>query len=299
MKTICNITGTIGRIYTLHAASSGDAYYLRMLLHQHHCIGAKSPEDLCTFDGEVLSTYRAVCIKLGLLEHDQQWHAALQEAAHVSMPPQMRTLFLVIVTTNEPSGPAELFEEFSESMGEDYVYRWRRRVSNQLTHTDVRLMVLYELERRLHDHQVDVGEHNAPSVLAHFNLPELTESERERAQSLHGELNRHHLPAVYRHELSFDRQKTQVCTCDVRSHACGNLCRVCPDNSKQALHDDHEPKLKLEQRRVYTNVTTAVAEGKGGCHFIDAIAGSGKTYTLNTMAAAVRLMDFSDGKVCV
>lgn len=93
---------TIGRVYTIHPHNS-ECYFLRMLLH--HIRGPKSFEDLKTIDGKLFPTYREACLELGLLENDNHWHLALQEASLTKMPKEIRNLFAMILTTCNPSNP--------------------------------------------------------------------------------------------------------------------------------------------------------------------------------------------------
>ena len=48
------------------------------------------------------------------------------------------------------------------------------------------------------------------------------------------------------------------------------------------------PRLNEEQRRVHQQVTTSVLTNRGGAFMIDAPAGSGKTFTMTTIAADLR-----------
>jgi len=67
----------IGHMYYAHP-TSGEHYYLRMLLN---CVkGATSYEHLRTVDGIEHDTFKDVCITMGLLAEDNEWHQALEEA---------------------------------------------------------------------------------------------------------------------------------------------------------------------------------------------------------------------------
>ncbi|XP_046660821.1 uncharacterized protein LOC124354421 [Homalodisca vitripennis] len=117
----------LGRVYTVHP-NNAECFYLRMLLHVVK--GPTSFEHIRTVEGEVCSTYRQACQKLGLLEDDQHWDTALSEAAAISMPCQMRLLFSIILTTCAPSDPMALWEKHRDSLSEDYLLQLRRTANN-------------------------------------------------------------------------------------------------------------------------------------------------------------------------
>ena len=63
----------IGRVHTVNPLA-GEAFYLRILLHNNHCRGKMSFEDMRTLeDGRVCETYQEVCRELGLLRDDREW----------------------------------------------------------------------------------------------------------------------------------------------------------------------------------------------------------------------------------
>jgi hypothetical protein len=67
----------IGRMYYAHPTLD-ELYYLRMLLN---CVkGATSYKHLQIVDGIEHDTFKNACIAMGLLEDDNKWHQALEEA---------------------------------------------------------------------------------------------------------------------------------------------------------------------------------------------------------------------------
>jgi hypothetical protein len=56
-------------MYFVHSAA-GEQYYLRMLLSI--VCGATSFENLHTVDGIIYSSFKEVCIALGLLQNDEE-----------------------------------------------------------------------------------------------------------------------------------------------------------------------------------------------------------------------------------
>ena len=102
----------IGRVHTVNPLA-GEAFYLRILLHNDHCRGKTSFEDMKTLNGgKVCETYQEVCRELGLLRDDQEWHQVLEEAAGSKLCPQIRELYVVILMFCQPCNHCSLFNEF-------------------------------------------------------------------------------------------------------------------------------------------------------------------------------------------
>ena len=91
-----NVSDTIGRVHTVHPIA-GDVYYLRMLLHNDHCMGKTSFDDLMCIADNKYETYQEVCRNLGLLQDDNEWDDALMEGSNTKMSSSLRELFVVIV----------------------------------------------------------------------------------------------------------------------------------------------------------------------------------------------------------
>jgi hypothetical protein len=61
---------TIGRVHHVHP-TMGELYYLRLILHNDHSLGAHQFSSLKTLpNGSVVATYQEVCLHLGLLQDD-------------------------------------------------------------------------------------------------------------------------------------------------------------------------------------------------------------------------------------
>jgi hypothetical protein len=65
----------IGRMYGAHS-TLGECYYLRMLLN--YIKGATFYEHLRIVDGTKHNTFKDVCIAMGLLVDNNEWHQALE-----------------------------------------------------------------------------------------------------------------------------------------------------------------------------------------------------------------------------
>ena len=68
----------LGRVYAI-SPRQGECFYLCLLLH--HVRGPQSFSELKTVNGELCSSFREACFKVGLLEDDSQYHLAMEEAS--------------------------------------------------------------------------------------------------------------------------------------------------------------------------------------------------------------------------
>ena len=240
---------TIGRVHTVNPVA-GDVFYLRMLLHNDHCKGKTSYQDLKTLQsGQVCDTYKQVCVELGLLNDDEEWRRVLEEAGATQMPRKLRELFVVILVFCQPSQPGELFEEFWSDWVEDYELQSRRR-GVELSDQQKRTMLLLDLEMRLQSFEKQLG---------HCELPELTAEDLASVQHV-----ARTDPVVVREELDFDVAELRTAV------------------------NERVPTFTDEQRVIYDAVIAAVQGDQHLAAFIDARGGCGKTYLLNTILDAVR-----------
>jgi hypothetical protein len=76
-------------------------------------------EDLRTVDGCVCATFKEACQARGLLENDQEWAQALEEASHWAMGRRLRDLFASVLPFNEVINPRELWHRFADDLSDD------------------------------------------------------------------------------------------------------------------------------------------------------------------------------------
>ena len=238
----------IGRVHNV-SPLAGDVFYLRLLLHNPHCKGKTSFEELMSVNDRQLDSYQAVCRELGLLNDDQEWTIVLRDAAVTKMCPQLRSLYVVILLYCQPADPAHLFNDFWPDWTDDFKYRGEQR---GLTFTDAQLrtMVRLDLQVRL---QADGKD------LEFFGLEPMTDEERN---SVNGLVNTEE--AVIREELDF-----------VMDDLVANV-------------EEAASKFTPEQQEIFDAVTNAVSNGEPLQIFISARGGCGKTFILNSILDAVR-----------
>ena len=102
-------------------------------------------------EGNLCSSFREACFRLGLLEDDNQYHLAMQEASVSNSAASLRSLFAVILTWCEPSNPLDIYEQHKESMAEDFLHQQRTRLSNMELgfNEDVFNLALNDLQDRV------------------------------------------------------------------------------------------------------------------------------------------------------
>ena len=246
------VGNVIGRVHSIHPVAE-EVYFERLLLHDNHCRGKVSFEDLRTLhNGRVCETFKEVCSELGLLSNDTEWHRILDESAVTKMCPEIRQMFVIILIFCLPTNPLTLFNEFWSSWFDDFQYKASQR-GIQLEEIQLKTMVLLDLEMRLGSFE---------KRLADFGLP--TPTAEEMSQVEHVTCTK---PAVIREEMDYDFEEllrtVEACV----------------------------PTFTPEQRRVYEEIMDAVKNDKALCVFLAARGGCGKTYLLNTMLSAVRSID--------
>ena len=97
-----NKSDCIGRVHSVNPVA-GDVFYLRLLLHNDHCKGKTSFQDLRTVNGEVCESFKEACTKLGLLQDDDEWNQALTEADFIQSAPAVRELYITCLLYTSPS----------------------------------------------------------------------------------------------------------------------------------------------------------------------------------------------------
>lgn len=76
--------------------------------------------DSLMFNGEYCNKFRESVEKGGLLHCDNSLTECMSEAATYQMPYSLRRLFATLLVYCNPANPRELWEQFKESMSEDY-----------------------------------------------------------------------------------------------------------------------------------------------------------------------------------
>ena len=152
-----------------------------------------------------------------------------------------------------PANPRELFEDHHMEWADDFTLDASRK-GVKLTETQIKTLILLDIE-----HRVQSWDRNLKS----FNLPQPTDSEINDAKYS----DKQRIPAIIREELDYD-----------------------VDQLKE-LYTRRQALFTNSQAEVFDMVMSAVNVEQQILLFIDARGGTGKTFVLNSILAAVRCKD--------
>ena len=247
---------SVGRVFSIQP-SAGDAYYLRLLLYNEHSRGKTSFNDLLTYNGIRMVSFRDVCREIGLLADDAEYDGTMSDAVQSGMPSSIRELFVSILLFCEPADPRGLFEKYWSGMGEDLKHALERNRIDTTEVTDdvVRTRVLMDIHDRMASHG---------KTLEQFGMPEIEPELRNIVIRFDNTLRLARLPREIREELSYDADAEKERA----------------ETSMGSLTDD--------QRLIVAAIKEAVDEATPKAVVVQAIAGAGKTFVLNTLLSYVR-----------
>ncbi|KAL7309971.1 hypothetical protein PS15m_012253 [Mucor circinelloides] len=107
---------SIGRMYYCNP-SAGERYYLRLLLPVIR--GPTSYTDLRTVNSVVYGTFREACMALHLIEDDQEWVRAFEEAATFASGYSLRSMFISVLLFDSLVSPIDIWTRFCGSICDD------------------------------------------------------------------------------------------------------------------------------------------------------------------------------------
>ncbi|CAI5722376.1 unnamed protein product [Peronospora effusa] len=149
----------VGRLYFV-IPKAGDRYFLRTLLTTVK--GAKSYEDLRTYNGLQYETFKAACVARGLYENDEEWEQCLQEAAGMQSGGKLRSLFVTILIHGPPANPRHLWDIFQHHLSDDLAHRLRQDGNAEPSYDQITSLALHLVANLLAPFE---------KTLADFSLP--------------------------------------------------------------------------------------------------------------------------------
>jgi hypothetical protein len=242
---MCKKGFAIGRMYYAHP-TSGERYYLRMLLN---CIkGATSYKNLRTMDGTEHNTFKDACIAMGLLEDDNEWHQALEEAGIWASGQQLRDMFASMLMFCEVTNPRQLWDAHWESLSDDIKAMTRREhddLAVTLFEDALKDCALYDIDQVLirNGHRLE----DFPTLPKSNYVPFVYEGNR-----------------LVQEELAYDQH---TLTIDA-------------DNVEYRLNDD--------QRNAYETILNVVINKKGKLFFVCGSGGTSKTFVWTIILSRLR-----------
>ncbi len=111
----------ISRIYNV-SPNNQELFFLRTLLF--HVRGAKSFDEIKTYNNIRYETFKEAARARGLLDNDDEAEKCLLEAVNYQMPKQMRQLFYIICIYNRPNSPSDLWDKFKTNLFEDFKHKY-------------------------------------------------------------------------------------------------------------------------------------------------------------------------------
>jgi len=235
----------IGRMYYAHPTLD-EHYYLQMLLN---CVkGATYYEHLRTMDGTEHDTFKDACIAMGLLEDDNEWHQALEEAGIWASGRQLRDMFASMLMFCEVTNPKQLWDAHWESLSDDIEAMTHREHDDPtvtLSEDVLKDCALYEINQVLicNGHRLE-------------DFPTLPKS--NYIPSIHGG-NR-----LVQEELAYDQHSLTIDA----------------NNAKDRFNDD--------QRSAYETILNVVTNKEGKLFFVYGSGETGKTVVWTTILSRLR-----------
>ena len=246
----------VGRMHYVHFKQR-ERYYLRVLLN--HRSGATSFEDLRTVDGVVCKTFRDACVQLGILSDDVEWDRALEEACSIVINcHQLREFFAFILNNNEIHDSEALWQKYKNQFTADIQKNYYSITNIPRSEWQYTQKMYNEALFRIEALLMETVDKEA--TLLAYGLP---------SPSKHERLNPEGISVEIRRETAFDHT--------VQNTLVTKNVRLMKNNPAQ--HHAYETILD----RIY-HPTPRISN----LLFLQASAGTGKTFVSNTVAAAVR-----------
>ncbi|XP_076909200.1 uncharacterized protein LOC143566357 [Bidens hawaiensis] len=227
--------GFSGRIHHVPPAFN-EAYFLRILLNKVR--GPKCFEDIRTVDGEVCAIYRDACYKRGLLDDDNEYIEAIEEASHTTSGYYLRILFATMLITYSLSRPDDVWEKSWKFLIDGILYEQQIEQKNKdllLSETQLKNLALLEIQNFLLRNNCS---------LRYFPTMHFPDDVSISASTNH----------FMNEELAYDTH-----------HMTGEFERL-------------YTSLTDEQRNVYNEIMEAVDTNNGGVFFVYGYGGTGKTF---------------------
>ena len=249
-----NKNEVVGRLLMLQP-SHGDIFYLKFLLTQEHCKGKRSEEELRIVHRDIYNTCKDACNMLGILDDDKEWDRCLLEIEDGVGPKQCQNIFVIIVIGNSPNNITGLFETYHLKLIEDNILSFQNQMHERLTGDEcfaLSLFTIHQLIKDLANCDDPVEQYMIPSISEEQSniakeILQLLESSQEGTNFQKGNINS---VIIEESTTNYDTLNTEQKTfCD------DALGKILGDANKQFLGS------------------------------LDAVAGTGKTFTLNVIIA--------------
>ncbi|XP_058799201.1 uncharacterized protein LOC131668782 [Phymastichus coffea] len=110
------------------------------LPHQQYVVISSNAENIV----DNLHHASTACLELGLIEDDEEWAKAMEEARIWMMPRRLRQLFVRILIHYQPIHPEELWDKFKDALSEDFSRTHDVIISHQMAYAEINNLLNYE-----------------------------------------------------------------------------------------------------------------------------------------------------------
>ncbi|XP_031124334.1 uncharacterized protein LOC116027048 [Ipomoea triloba] len=235
----------VGRIFYV-PPGSGELYYLRCLLNIVK--GPTSFNEIRTYNGVEYQTFKEACYARGLLEDDNEYIDAIEEASQWSTAYSLRKLFVTLLMSNTMVSPETIWNKVWLHLADDAQHSCRR-LHNQsdlfLNDEQKKEFALIQLSKLLLVYN---------KTLRDFpNMPVINEASTVAVEN-----------CFLWEELAYDRAGLH-------------------EESERL-----QSQLTEEQRRIYDAVISDIYSNNGGLFFVYGYGGTGKTFLWRALSAFIR-----------
>ncbi|XP_019183654.1 PREDICTED: uncharacterized protein LOC109178476 [Ipomoea nil] len=143
---------SIGRIFYVPPATR-EIFYLRCLLNKIR--GPTSYADIRTVNGVHYASFRDACYARGLVDDDNEYVDAIDEASHWASRDQLRRLFVTLLMSSCMGKPETVWNDAWPQLSDDAQFQIRKQLKNRdfvLTDSQKMNFALVEIEKLLSIH---------------------------------------------------------------------------------------------------------------------------------------------------
>ncbi|XP_019196554.1 PREDICTED: uncharacterized protein LOC109190511 [Ipomoea nil] len=236
---------SIGRIFYVPPATE-EIFYMRCLLNKIR--GPTSYADIRTVNGVHYDSFRDACYARGLVDDDNEYVDAIDEASHWALADQLRRLFVTLLMSSCMGKPETVWYDVWPHLSDDAQFQVRKQLHNRdfvLTEFDKMNFALVEIEKLLSIHGKSFKDH-----------PEIPTA---NFAALNVISNR-----FIQEELAYD----------------------CVEQEKE--NQELVRQLTEEQKLIYNEVLTDIDRQAGGLFFVYGYGGAGKMFLWRALSSVLR-----------
>ncbi|XP_019154338.1 PREDICTED: uncharacterized protein LOC109150817 [Ipomoea nil] len=210
--------------------------------------GSHGKKDIRTVNGVHYASFRDVCYARGLVDDDNEYVDAIDEANHWASGDQLRRLFVTLLMSSCMGKPETVWNAVWPQLSDDAHFQIRKQLHSRdfvLTESHKMNFALEEIEKLLSIHGKSLKDYSEMPT-ANFEVFNVISNR------------------LIQEELSYD----------------------CVDQEKE--NQELVRQLTEEQKVIYNEVLTDIAHKAGGLFFVYGYGGTGKTFLWRALSSALR-----------